>query len=77
MREPERGKPFYMQVCRCRRCGGILYSRKAVADGYGCKCKIKAAAEAEAWARMRELERRGQLLAGQRSLFREEAREYV
>ena len=34
---------FYIKARRCKRCGGILTSKKAIEDGYGHTCKIKTA----------------------------------
>lgn len=39
---------FTIKARRCKRCGGLLTSKKAVKDRYGHTCKIKAHAEAEA-----------------------------
>lgn len=36
---------FYIQARKCRRCGGILTSPKAIKDGYGCVCKRKEKAD--------------------------------
>lgn len=33
---------FMIKARRCKRCGGLLTSKQAVADGYGHVCKIKA-----------------------------------
>lgn len=33
---------FWIKATRCRRCGGILTSKKAVELGYGCLCARKA-----------------------------------
>lgn len=32
---------FMVRARRCKRCGRLLTSRQAVADGYGCACKMK------------------------------------
>lgn len=32
---------FIIKARRCKRCGGLLTSKQAVADGYGHVCKIK------------------------------------
>ena len=37
---------FTVLARRCKRCGGLLTSKQAVADGYGHVCKIKAFEEA-------------------------------
>lgn len=39
---------FTIKARRCKRCGGLLTSKKAVKDGYGHTCKMKVRAEAEA-----------------------------
>lgn len=36
---------FTIQARRCKRCGGLLTSAKAIRDGYGQACKRKAAIE--------------------------------
>lgn len=33
---------FWIRATRCKRCGGILVSEKAVKLGYGCVCYEKA-----------------------------------
>lgn len=33
---------FTVKARRCKRCGGLLTSKQAVADGYGHVCKMKA-----------------------------------
>lgn len=33
---------FMVKARRCKRCGGLLTSEQAVADGYGHVCKMKA-----------------------------------
>lgn len=33
---------FMVKARRCKRCGGLLTSKQAVADGYGHVCKMKA-----------------------------------
>lgn len=35
------GEIFTIRVRKCKRCGGILTSSQAIADGYGHTCKIK------------------------------------
>lgn len=47
---------FMIKVRKCLRCGGILTSKKAVEDGYGCTCKKKAEQE----KRRREFEKKYQ-----------------
>ena len=39
---------FTIKARRCKRCGGLLTSEKAVKDGDGHTCKMKVKAEAEA-----------------------------
>ena len=41
---------FTIRARRCKRCGRLLTSAKAVADGYGeqCACKMRAEKEARA-----------------------------
>lgn len=39
---------FHVRARRCKRCGGLLTSPKAVEDGYGHTCKQKTIAEEEA-----------------------------
>lgn len=34
---------FIIKARRCKRCGGLLTSAQAVADGYGHVCKLRAA----------------------------------
>lgn len=53
---------FMVKARRCKRCGGLLTSAKAVADGYGHTCKMKELGEWEA----------KQPLPGQMSLLAEE-----
>ena len=48
---------FYIPARKCKRCGGILTSSKAIKDGYGCVCKRK------------EREERNRYLPGQTTLF--------
>lgn len=67
--EPPRGTPFSMTVCRCRRCGAILYSADAVRKGYGFRCWRNAQEENEAWARMSGQAERSETAAGQTTLF--------
>ena len=35
------GDVFMVRARRCKRCGGLLTSAQAVADGYGHVCKMK------------------------------------
>ena len=35
------GEIFMVRARRCKRCGGLLTSAQAVADGYGHVCKMK------------------------------------
>ena len=37
---------FTVKARRCKRCGGILISERAVAEGYGQVCKMRAVEEA-------------------------------
>lgn len=39
---------FMVKARRCKRCGGLLTSAKAVADGYGHVCKMKELGELQA-----------------------------
>lgn len=39
---------FMVKARRCKRCGGLLTSAQAVADGYGHVCKMKELGEREA-----------------------------
>lgn len=39
---------FTIQARRCKRCGGLLTSQQAVADGYGHVCLKKMQGEEEA-----------------------------
>ena len=32
---------FHIPARRCKRCGGLLTSQQAIADGYGHTCKMK------------------------------------
>lgn len=41
----ETSEIFMVKARRCKRCGGLLTSREAVADGYGHICKMKARIE--------------------------------
>lgn len=38
---------FYMQVGRCKRCGGILISEESKKRGYGASCFRKAKKDKE------------------------------
>lgn len=40
-RDSDLGDVFMVRACRCKRCGGLLTSAQAVADGYGHVCKMK------------------------------------
>ncbi len=42
------GDVFMVRARRCKRCGGLLTSAQAVADGYGHVCKMKQPGELEA-----------------------------
>ncbi len=42
------GDVFMVRARRCKRCGGLLTSAQAVADGYGHVCKMKELGEREA-----------------------------
>lgn len=53
---------FMVRARRCKRCGGLLTSRQAVADGYGHVCLMKERGEEQA----------RQPLPGQMLLFGEE-----
>lgn len=48
----ERGEIFTLRVRRCRRCGGILISPKAIEAGYGHVCRQKMLEEEAARRRM-------------------------
>lgn len=50
---------FMVKARRCKRCGGLLTSKQAVADGYGHVCLMKERGEEIA----------NKPLPGQRSLF--------
>ena len=39
---------FTVKARRCKRCGGLLTSKKAVEDGYGHVCKMKTFEETRA-----------------------------
>ncbi len=41
------GGIFMVRARRCKRCGGLLTSAQAVADGYGHVCKMKQLGELE------------------------------
>lgn len=43
--DTEEDGTFTITARRCKRCGGILTSRKAVAEGYGHVCKMKTLGE--------------------------------
>lgn len=40
-RDSDFGDVFMVRARRCKRCGGLLTSAQAVADGYGHVCKMK------------------------------------
>lgn len=40
-RDNDLGDVFMVRARRCKRCGGLLTSAQAVADGYGRVCKMK------------------------------------
>lgn len=42
------GDVFMVKARRCKRCGGLLTSAQAVADGYGHVCKMKELGEQQA-----------------------------
>ena len=44
------GDVFMVRARRCKRCGGLLTSRQAVADGYGHTCLMKERGEQRAKA---------------------------
>lgn len=39
---------FAIQVRRCKRCGRLLTSKKAVEQGYGCQCMKRELEEQQA-----------------------------
>lgn len=39
---------FTIKARRCKRCGGLLTSEKAIKEGFGHSCKMKLIAEREA-----------------------------
>jgi hypothetical protein len=43
--EDSNSEIFTVRARRCKRCGGLLTSKQAVADGYGHVCKMKTADE--------------------------------
>lgn len=43
----DEGDIFMVRARRCKRCGGLLTSKQAVAEGYGHVCKMKALGELE------------------------------
>ena len=47
MDDKNEGEIFMVRARRCKRCGGLLTSRQAVADGYGHTCKLKERGEYE------------------------------
>ncbi len=47
-RDNDAGDVFMVRARRCKRCGGLLTSAQAVADGYGHVCKMKELGEREA-----------------------------
>ena len=44
--EKEVSEIFSISARRCKRCGGLLTSDKAIRDGYGPVCRYKACKEA-------------------------------
>ena len=46
-RKTDDGEIFLVKARRCKRCGGLLTSKQAVADGYGHVCKMKELGELE------------------------------
>lgn len=48
LRDADAGDVFMVRARRCKRCGGLLTSAQAVADGYGHVCKMKELGEREA-----------------------------
>lgn len=48
LRDNDAGDVFMVRARRCKRCGGLLTSAQAVADGYGHVCKMKELGELEA-----------------------------
>ena len=46
--ESDAGDIFMVRARRCKRCGGLLTSSKAVADGYGHVCTMQELGEREA-----------------------------
>ena len=45
MRDNDMGDVFMVRARRCKRCGGLLTSAQAVADGYGKETQKKLDAE--------------------------------
>jgi len=43
----DEGDIFMVRARRCKRCGGLLTSKQAVAEGYGHVCKMKTLGELE------------------------------
>lgn len=46
--QDDSGDIFMVKARRCKRCGGLLTSKQAVADGYGHTCKMKELGERQA-----------------------------
>lgn len=46
MPKQKRDEVFFIPARRCERCGGLLTSTQAIADGMGHTCKIKTRKEA-------------------------------
>lgn len=46
--ESDLSEVFLVKARRCKRCGGLLTSAQAVADGYGHVCKMKELGEKDA-----------------------------
>lgn len=53
------GEVFTIQARRCKRCGGLLTSEKAILDGYGSRCLRK----------MKQEERDREIAKNQYTLF--------
>ena len=46
-RKTDDDEVFLVKARRCKRCGGLLTSKQAVADGYGHVCTMKELGELE------------------------------
>lgn len=46
MNRDDRSEIFTVRARRCKRCGGLLTSSRAIEDGYGHSCKMKLEIEA-------------------------------